>query len=556
MDIKDDIASMADPQLTDVTLLVSDNSAKQLADEPEVKAAYLDISAVQQIILKIVHSAPASGPPVPFPQPTPVISTEVARAMQRLIQLISELRSPTSGWPTDLPQTPEAIAPYILDETQEVLEALQNGQSPSNVDEKTLNEDFSRTLLQRHFAIREVEPWLLWWVGRSAYEAMGLLEGAAARMLQPDCGWQTGILRLVVGLKIDLARLSQSLDLVTHQPLPSVLPSNTLVQIPDYALYRQPQEVGNLIQTLVTQIRATSPAIDQLIHGVQVNALVPQQHWQIGSIQLDIGFEFIADTTEVATPDNLGLDRTMPTESSSSDATQSSKPFTPIVIFTDPNWLERYRLSIAQQQIARSLPKLPVFAAIHEPKLLLPDDCISELIKDACELADLLRNSPIPANRNFLQQPLRLDDLLLRVLWYFNCSAYEVMQLVSGIRAKILEPGQNWQKGILRALVHLTVKTSELEWCLDLAARRGCKPSSFLVSKQAIAHSKTHSWCQQPELLEHLEGKIMQQLQENTPEIQLLLEGTNVDLLSAAEHWQSAVVQLGVEFEFIGRGSD
>jgi NTP pyrophosphatase (non-canonical NTP hydrolase) len=551
MGIEGDLASMADPQLTDAALLVSDNSAEPLNDEPKINAEYLDISVVQQIILKIVQSATESGSPIPCSQPTPVISTEVAKAMQRLLQIISELRSPTSGWPDDLPQTPEAIAPYILNEIQDVLEALQPVQIPSNPDEKTLTKDFSKTLLQKYFAIREIEPWLLWWVARSAYEVMGLLEGVSARVLESSRGWQTGILRLVTMLKIDLPRLSQSLDLVTHQPLPSLLPDNTLVQLPDYALYRQPKEVENLTQTLVTQIRATSPLIGQFMDGVQVNALVPQQYWQTGSIQLRLGFEFIADITEVATPDNPGLDMAIPAEFTLRDGTNSSKPFTPIVIFTDPEWLERYRLAIAQQQIARSLPKLPVFAAIQKSRLLLPDDCIPDLVQDACELAALLQNSPIPAHRNFLQQPLRLDDLLLRVLWCFNCSAYEVMQLMSGMRAKILEPGQNWQTGILRFLVSLTVKTPELEWCLDLATGRGCKSPSFLVPKQAIAHAKTHPWCQQPELLEHLEAKIMKQVWENTPEIQLLLEGTNVDLLSAEEHWQSAVLQLGVEFEFI-----
>jgi XTP/dITP diphosphohydrolase len=46
-------------------------------------------------------------------------------ALQRLIEVVAQLRSPEGGCPWDLAQTPQTLIPYIIEEAYEVVDALQ-----------------------------------------------------------------------------------------------------------------------------------------------------------------------------------------------------------------------------------------------------------------------------------------------------------------------------------------------------------------------------------------------------------------------------------------------
>lgn len=48
-------------------------------------------------------------------------------ALQRFIDVIAQLRNPVGGCPWDLAQTPQTLAPYVLEEAYEVVDALQSG---------------------------------------------------------------------------------------------------------------------------------------------------------------------------------------------------------------------------------------------------------------------------------------------------------------------------------------------------------------------------------------------------------------------------------------------
>jgi MazG family protein len=56
------------------------------------------------------------------------------RAFGRLLEIVATLRSP-EGCPWDAEQTPESLKPYLLEETYEVLEALDGGEPSSICDE-------------------------------------------------------------------------------------------------------------------------------------------------------------------------------------------------------------------------------------------------------------------------------------------------------------------------------------------------------------------------------------------------------------------------------------
>jgi XTP/dITP diphosphohydrolase len=49
----------------------------------------------------------------------------VLDALQRLIEVVAQLRSPDGGCPWDLVQTPQTLIPYVIEEAYEVVDALQ-----------------------------------------------------------------------------------------------------------------------------------------------------------------------------------------------------------------------------------------------------------------------------------------------------------------------------------------------------------------------------------------------------------------------------------------------
>jgi ATP diphosphatase len=58
-------------------------------------------------------------------------STEAARAISRLLDVMRRLRSPQGGCPWDLEQDFASIAPYTIEEAYEVAEAIARGEPPA-----------------------------------------------------------------------------------------------------------------------------------------------------------------------------------------------------------------------------------------------------------------------------------------------------------------------------------------------------------------------------------------------------------------------------------------
>jgi XTP/dITP diphosphohydrolase len=55
--------------------------------------------------------------------------------LQRLIDVVAQLRSPDGGCPWDLDQTPETLIPYVLEEAYEVVDAIRQGNREAIADE-------------------------------------------------------------------------------------------------------------------------------------------------------------------------------------------------------------------------------------------------------------------------------------------------------------------------------------------------------------------------------------------------------------------------------------
>lgn len=61
--------------------------------------------------------------------------TAVLDAVQRLVEVVAQLRSPNGGCPWDLAQTPQSLIPYVIEEAYEVVDAIQSGNPNATCEE-------------------------------------------------------------------------------------------------------------------------------------------------------------------------------------------------------------------------------------------------------------------------------------------------------------------------------------------------------------------------------------------------------------------------------------
>ncbi len=72
----------------------------------------------------------------------PVQVSEVAIALQQLVDVVAQLRHPEDGCPWDLAQTPQSLTPYIIEEAYETIDAIDQG------DQDEIAEELGDLLLQ------------------------------------------------------------------------------------------------------------------------------------------------------------------------------------------------------------------------------------------------------------------------------------------------------------------------------------------------------------------------------------------------------------------------
>lgn len=76
-------------------------------------------------------------------EPTvPSIQNSTLAALQQLIDVVAQLRSPVGGCPWDLAQTSQTLTPYVIEEAYEVVDAIRNG------DQNAIAEELGDLLLQ------------------------------------------------------------------------------------------------------------------------------------------------------------------------------------------------------------------------------------------------------------------------------------------------------------------------------------------------------------------------------------------------------------------------
>ncbi|MGB3402896.1 MAG: nucleoside triphosphate pyrophosphohydrolase [Microcoleaceae cyanobacterium] len=77
--------------------------------------------------------------------------SQTLSALQDLIEVVAQLRSPDGGCPWDLAQTPQTLIPYIIEEAYEVVDALETGDAEAIADE--LGDLLLQVVLQAQIAL-------------------------------------------------------------------------------------------------------------------------------------------------------------------------------------------------------------------------------------------------------------------------------------------------------------------------------------------------------------------------------------------------------------------
>lgn len=86
----------------------------------------------------------ADAPKFPH-QPQSSTAASLAQ-LQRLIDIVAQLRNPDGGCPWDLKQTPQSLIPYVIEEAYEVVDAIQ--EAAATGDQRAIAEELGDLLLQ------------------------------------------------------------------------------------------------------------------------------------------------------------------------------------------------------------------------------------------------------------------------------------------------------------------------------------------------------------------------------------------------------------------------
>ncbi|HZG37624.1 MAG TPA: nucleoside triphosphate pyrophosphohydrolase [Nodosilinea sp.] len=73
--------------------------------------------------------------PLPPQVPASTHRAAILAALERLVDVIAQLRHPETGCPWDLAQTPTSLIPYVIEEAYEVVDAIQVGEKGAIAEE-------------------------------------------------------------------------------------------------------------------------------------------------------------------------------------------------------------------------------------------------------------------------------------------------------------------------------------------------------------------------------------------------------------------------------------
>ncbi|MBK4729680.1 hypothetical protein JJD41_07335 [Oxynema sp. CENA135] len=460
-----------------------------------------DLAAIGQAILKLdpraIETPPTGASSVP---------DIVVERMHGLTDWVAQVRSPARGWPSDVPPTPENLAPYALEEAYDVLEALKTapfgrpGPSPS-VDRRG-GARTAPTIAPGPIAVHDLLSRLLWLVLGSAEPLVAWLGGVPARLAADPRREAVGTARVVVGLEVRSEAGTCYCDLTGDRPFASQTTPCTLSDLSatlhseGIAGGQRPFAVGDLLDRLRRAIVSHARELAPLFEPTSVELFAPGGRWHSGQVRLYLQVEFIshdpvAENDECRSPlHELAI-----------------APVSPEQIDTDR--------PLRQATLQRFSPLLRELghSATTDPNPFdpAPDSPLCQVVAIASQLADCSENQLPGAFSVSKGQPIPLDDFVRRLFWQCLAGAYEMMQLLTGIQGRVLQPERSWQTGTLRLVGLLRIEAPGSSWEVDLATGEvvgsGDRPASGQdnrVAPKSAIDADECDWCRQPILTEVL----------------------------------------------------
>jgi hypothetical protein len=474
----------------------------------------------------------------------------VAQAVAQLVNQTLALRSPLGGWPAHLPQTADQLAPYLSEETWELLEALdreardlaQFNPGPPT----TIAPDPSSNRFHRLVPITDLVPHLLWMLASGGYEIMRLIEGVQSRVYSPNTQGTVQIVRLVPVLVLTLDEATYALDLVTQtDPEPPLyLPDSSEICLLDNDLDSQPLTCGDLLAQIATLVGYTQPGLTPLLgEGCAVDALRPFQLWQGGYLRLRLHLAEMEPQgpgrtdpeDQGATPDALylppGSSQTAPAPPGftlddfantlgDGPADATAGVLGDWLTFTDESWIQTFLSSYAQQVISQHL------AHLRQGPMADREVTCNHVVYGA---TDLVHGANGLFKHTFVHEPVLVADVWPRLRWYLAQSSERVMQLMGGVAAQVLPPGLSWQRGRLYLRPLLQITTDNRSWILDLSRGRLLPTTPQALPATAAVDIADAPW-RTPLTIADLTGLIDGDLGTYTPAIATLRQGTSINL--------------------------
>lgn len=467
----------------------------------------------------------------------------IAAAVKQLVAQSMRLRSPLGGWPADLPQTPDSLAPYLGEETGELLDQLTaTAASVPSV---------ANTLVP----VPHLVPHLLWLLASSGYEVMRLIEGVQARIFNPQNQGAIRIVRLVPVLTLTLGETSYALDLVTQtDPAPPLyLAEDVEIRLLENDLNSQPLPCGDLLTQVARQVGYTQPGLGALLAGgCEVEALRPFQPWQNGILHLRLHLAEMEaqgpsqphSSHSEAMPNALYLPPGGKQGAGTTASGFTLDDFASTLVdgpddatagvlgdwltFTDEHWIQTFLSAYAEQVLAQHLPQM-----LPSPEGGTPAERLRQR-EDLCNrvtyaATDLVQGASGLFKHTFVHEPVLVADLWPRLRWHLAQSSERVMQLMGGVSAQVLPPGLSWQQGslYLRPLMQLT--TSNRSWIVDLGRGRLLPTTPQALPAEAAVDVADDPWGP-PLTVADLTALVDCDLSVHTPAIAALRQGTPIHL--------------------------
>ncbi|MGD1940597.1 MAG: hypothetical protein ACFB0G_04745 [Leptolyngbyaceae cyanobacterium] len=470
-------------------------------------------------------------------QPVP---DTVQLAADTLLSLMVTLCAADSGWPADQPQTAGTLLPYVADEAEELLEALQQwatAPAPPKV-----------SMPQKPQHLSELSAFLLWAIAASGPEAMKLLEG-----MPTDGGNQletTGV-RLAPILKIQRDRAIDELDLAAQTPISADQTLDPDAPLPLPELASLALTIGQWQDRIWQAAIALVPALAQWRIGLPVQLLLPGSEWAEAKLSLDLQVVAVPARAlarphrpEVTAPkplvetlfdDPVGRPevRVWPAAAAAIAPLKNAAlvPYPPQeddaqacdITFTNITPLQTavFVAAIAQLSCQAGHPttQLSALELVEQAHGVISPAAVTDLA--ACETPGLAL------------VPQTMTTLCEQVKWLWIQASQDFTPLMEGLKARRLRSGQAWTTGRVAIAGHLSLR-SETDSPIVLDVTTGEWPLPELpLEARDILHLKTatalpHELWLAADLTTH----ITTQVRQRSPLLACLLDGQSMTLSS------------------------